>query len=252
MFLWLENRFVFHPVSARKGWRDPPNERVRDVELEAAGARLHGWWCPTEGWEPGRGAVVFFHGTGGNLSYRGQSVVRWQQELGASLLLIDYPGYGRSTGRPSEAGCYAAADAAYDWVVEKLGVPPERVVVYGGSLGGAVAIDLASRRPHRALVVVSAFTSVRDLAGERHPLVPSAFIQTRFDNLEKIPRCHRPLFLAHGTADRVIPVTHGERLFAAANEPKEFLRMEGYEHHHTPGPQFYERLRAFLNPGNGS
>jgi fermentation-respiration switch protein FrsA (DUF1100 family) len=252
MFLWLENRLVFHPVPARKGWRDPPNERVRDVELEAAGARLHGWWCPTADWDPARGAVLFFHGTGGNLSYRGQSVVRWQEELGASLFLIDYPGYGRSTGRPSEAGCYAAADAAYDWAVEKLRVPPDRVVVYGGSLGGAVAIDLVSRRPHQALVVVSAFSSVRDVVRERHPLVPSAFVQTRFDNLEKIARCRRPVFIAHGTADRVIPVTHGERLFAAANEPKEFLRMEGYEHHHTPGPAFYERLRAFLNPGNGS
>jgi uncharacterized protein len=243
----LEDRFLFRPVSSRRDWEAPPNSLVRDVEwLLGDGTRIHAWWCPTPDWEPAQGAAIYFHGTGGNLSHRGQGIVRWQQELGVAVLIPDYPGYGRSTGRPTEAGCYAAADAAYDWLLQTMRVPPERILLYGGSLGGAVAIDLASRRPHRALVVVSPFTSFRDMAHKTCPWLPRAWVSNRFDNLAKIGKCRRPFFLAHGTADRMVPFAQSERLFAAANEPKHFFAMTGYDHHHTPGPEFYARLRQFL------
>jgi uncharacterized protein len=247
MFQFLVNRHVFYPTPATVEWLPPPNERVRDVEWDVPGARLHGWWCPTEHWQPAHGALLYLHGNAGNISYRGEGAVRWQQEMGQSVLLVDYPGYGRSTGRPTEKGCYAAAEAAYDWLVRTLHVAGERVLLYGGSLGGAVAVDLAARRPHRALVLVSTFTSVRDMARRVAPWLPSRWVvPNAFDNLGKIGRCRRPLFQAHGTADRLVPFAQAERLFAAANEPKEFLPMEGYDHQHTPGPEFYARLRRFL------
>jgi uncharacterized protein len=246
VFSALANWLVFRPTPHTKFWDNPPNARVQDVEWQIPGGRIHAWWCPTEPWDPSQGALLYFHGVGGNLSHRGPGITRWQQELGAAVLILDYPGYGRSTGRPTEAGCYAAADAAYDWLTGPQRVAGERVLLYGGSLGCAVAVDLAARRPHRAQVLVSPFTSVPEVARHLYPILPRRLVPNLFDNLTKIPRCRRPVFLAHGTADRLVPFSQAERLFAAANEPKELFPMKGYDHHHTPGPEFYARLREFL------
>src|SRR4051812_4209202 len=132
---------------------------VEDVNLQTpTGTRIHAWWCPPPHWERSQGAVLYCHGNAGNLSHRVEGVLRWHEQLKTAVLLFDYPGYGRSGGKPSEAGCYASTDTAYAYLTEKLQLSPERVLLYGGSLGGGVAIDLAVRRPHRALVLVSAFT----------------------------------------------------------------------------------------------
>ena len=123
--------------------------------------------------------------------------------------MFDYPGFGRSSGQPSEAGCYAAGDAAYDWLREVQKVPGERIILYGGSLGGGTATDLASRRPHRALVLVACFTSFPDMAQTRFPWLPGRWlVHNRFDNLGKIADCRGPVFIAHGTRDGLIPFAH--------------------------------------------
>ncbi|HXG11943.1 MAG TPA: alpha/beta hydrolase [Gemmataceae bacterium] len=249
VLLFLENWLLFRPTRASEDWIPPPNERFTDVELISAdGTRLHAWWCPPEGWEPVHGATLYCHGNAGNLSHRGESILRWQRPpLRQAVLIFDYPGYGKSEGKPTEAGCYAAADAAYDWLVREKQVPPERLLLYGGSLGGAVATDLAVRRPHRALVLVSAFTSIPEMAQEVYPWLPARWlVRNQFDNLAKIGQCTQPVFIAHGTADSLVPFAHAERLFAAANEPKHLFRMEGYEHYHTPDPEFYLTLADFL------
>jgi fermentation-respiration switch protein FrsA (DUF1100 family) len=248
VLLALENVMLYRPLRASQEWLPPPNNRVQDVELKTAdGERIHAWWCPTEGWVPERGAVLYSHGNAGNLTHRAEGIKRWQQEMGQAALIYDYPGYGRSTGRPSEAGCYAAADAAYDWLWQERAVSPEHILLYGGSLGGGVAVELGSRRPHRALILVSTFTSIPDMAQAVYPWLPVRWlVRNRFDSLKKISRCHQPLFQAHGTADRVVPFRQGLRLFEAANEPKEFFTMPNYDHNHTPGPAFYGRLRKFL------
>jgi fermentation-respiration switch protein FrsA (DUF1100 family) len=248
MLNFLEAKMIFFPTRASDDWLDPPNERVQNVELPAGdGSKIHAWWCPTKDWEPAQGATLYCHGNAGNLSHRANSIPRWQDQLGQAVLIFDYPGYGKSTGKPSETGCYRAADAVYDWLTQRQQVPAERTLLYGGSLGGAVAIDLASRRPYRALVLVSTFTSIPDMAHEYYPWLPIRWlIRNRFENLAKIGKCRKPLFMAHGTADRLIPFAHGERLFAAAPEPKRFFPLEGYDHQHTPGPEFYRALRDFL------
>src|SRR5262249_54030964 len=151
----LENWLVYYPTSASQEWHEPPNARVQDIELLSAdGTRIHAWWCPVEG---ARGALLYCHGNAGNLSQRVGSVAGLQHILKESVLIFDYPGYGKSGGKPSEAGCYAASEAAYQWLVDKQQIPPERILLYGGSLGGGVAVDLASRRPCRALVLVKTF-----------------------------------------------------------------------------------------------
>ena len=112
LFLFLENFLLFHPIRADQDWQSPPSTNVRNVELHTAdGVRIHGWWCPQEG---ATGAVLYSHGNAGNLSHRGPGIRHWQEHFGESVLIFDYPGYGKSAGKPSEAGCYAAADAAYD------------------------------------------------------------------------------------------------------------------------------------------
>jgi hypothetical protein len=246
----LENWLVYQPTRARVRWQPPPNERVRDVELRLTdGTRIHAWWCPTKGWQPDDGAVLFSHGNAGNLSDRGWEVPRWQEgPLRQAVLLFDYPGYGQSSGRPSEAGCCAAADAAYDWLTQVQQVPPDRVILYGESLGGGVAVDLGSRRPHRALVLTRSFTSLPDVAARLYPWVPvRRLMRNRFDNLGKIDRCPGPIFIAHGTADELVPCAQGERLFAAAREPKQFLPLEGHGHNDPLPHEFDDLLKQFLD-----
>ncbi len=248
--LALENTLLYRPVRASEEWFEPPNRQVQDITLHSAdGTRLHAWWCPRDGAD---GAVLYCHGNAGNLSYRGGAVTKWQEYLNFSVLIFDYPGYGKSAGKPSEAGCYAAADAAYDWLTHQAAVPPGRIVIYGGSLGGGVAVETARRHPHRALVLVSAFTSIPDMAQQLYPWLPARWlVRNRFDNLAKIGRCTRPVFIAHGDQDRLVPFAHGERLFAAANEPKAFWPLKGHDHNDPPGPDFYRALREFLARAEG-
>jgi fermentation-respiration switch protein FrsA (DUF1100 family) len=249
VLLFLENRLLFHPVRATEDWVPPPNALVQDVELRTVnGTRIHAWWCPVKNWQPTHGAMLYCHGNAGNLSYRSEAIALWQQALGVAVLIFDYPGYGRSEGTPTEAACYASADAAYEFLTRTLNVPTERVLIYGGSLGGGVAVDLASRQPHQALILVKTFTSIPDAAQSVYPWLPARWlVRNRFDNLQKIGRCTRPVFIAHGTTDRLVPFAHGKRLFEAASEPKEFLAMTGLDHNDGLSPEFFSRLRSFLN-----
>jgi fermentation-respiration switch protein FrsA (DUF1100 family) len=248
VMLALEDRLLYVPSSAGQWLAPPAGLPVREVELTSRdGNRISAWWCAPKDWKPAEGAVLFSHGNGGNLSHRGWALRPWHDEMHMAVLLYDYPGFGRSTGTPSEAGCYAAADSAYDWLVEAQKVPGERVVLYGGSLGGGVATDLASRRPHRALVLVSAFTSFPDEAQQLYPWLPGRWlVHNRFDNLGKIAACRGPVFITHSKADGLIPFAQGERLFAAAGGPKQFVPMESHRHNDSPAPEVFPDLRCFL------
>jgi fermentation-respiration switch protein FrsA (DUF1100 family) len=249
VLLALERRFIFFPVPALEEWLPPPSDlHIENVELtSSSGTRIHAWWMTPPGWKASQGALLYCHGNAGNLSHRGEGLRRWRDLMGLAVLIFDYPGYGYSSGVPTEAGCYAAADAGYDWLVRVTRVPGERLLLYGGSLGGAVAADVAVRRPHRGLVLVSSFTSVADMAKLRFPWLPARWLlRHRFDTLSKISTCRRPVFIAHGTADTIVPYAQGDRLFAAANEPKQFFPMPGYDHNHTPSPDFYRSLTEFF------
>jgi fermentation-respiration switch protein FrsA (DUF1100 family) len=243
---WLEDRLVYFPMRADEAWEPPPDPGIEDVWLSAAdGTKLHGWYWPHAG---DRGAVLVSHGNGGNLSHRGHLMKNLHDRLGRSVLVYDYPGYGKSGGRPSEPGCYAAGEAAYRWLTEERNTPANRVVLLGESLGGGVAVELASRHEHEALVPVFTFTSLPDAAKFHYPWLPcGTLMENRFDNLSKIGQCRRPVFVTHGTADEVVPFRHGERLFAAANEPKRFVPLEGVTHNIGLTDRFYDELRRFLD-----
>ena len=249
MLRTLENWLLYHPKSYERCWREPPPAlHVEDVELTTPdGVRLHAWWTEPEGWRPADGAMLYCHGNAGNVSARGGHLAAWRTRMGQAVLIFDYPGYGRSGGRPSEAGCYAAADAALDWLTDVRDVSADRVVVLGRSLGAGVAVDLAARRTHRALVLYSPFTSFPDLAQEKCRWLPARrLLRNRFDNLGKIAAVRAPVFVAHGTADRLVPFHHGRRLFDAAPSPKRFLPLPGLGHKGGFGEDFFFSFGRFL------
>src|SRR5262249_52693319 len=243
VLVFLENWFVYHPTKANKDWREPPDSRIQNVELTTIdGTRIHAWWLPRDG---AKEALLYCHGNAGNLSHPGNAMVGLGKTLGVSVLIFDYPGYGKSEGRPSETGCYAAGEAAYDWLAQK--VAPQRILLYGGSLGGGVAVELASRKPHRALILLKTFTSLPDVGQRQFRIIPVRWLmRNRFDNLAKIGKCRRPVFFGHGTTDTVVPYALGQRLYEAANEPKRFFSMPGVDHNDPVPVALYTELAQFL------
>jgi fermentation-respiration switch protein FrsA (DUF1100 family) len=230
VFWFLERRLVFRPHSAEETWLKPEDARTQEVWFYAAdGNKISGRWIPPE--TPHHGAVLVAHGNGGNLTHRGKLAAELRQALGAGVLLFDYPGYGKSAGSPTEESCYASGEAAYKWLTDEQKLAPGRIILCGESLGGGTAVELATRHEHRALVLVFTFTSLPDAAKYHFRFLPvRTLMRTRFDNLSKIGRCNRPVFIVHGTDDRTVPFGHSEQLFAAANEPKEFVRLDGKGH----------------------
>ncbi|OAI54843.1 hypothetical protein AYO44_03210 [Planctomycetaceae bacterium SCGC AG-212-F19] len=242
----LETALVFHPTPASESWVDPPEEmHVEDVWLTTPdGTRIHAWWAPV--WTAS-GAILYCHGNAGNLSHRLGNIFRLSTMLGESVLIFDYPGYGKSDGAPSEGGCYAAGQAAYDWLTDNKRIPPEHIVLFGKSLGGGLATELALHRPHRALVLVKTFTSVPNMARRSWLTSASAsMVHNEFDNLAKIGRCPGPVYVAHGDRDQVIPLAQGQQLFTAAPSPKRFFLLKGAGHNDPLPADFLADLAGFL------
>jgi fermentation-respiration switch protein FrsA (DUF1100 family) len=240
----VESGLLFHPVRTAPDACQAPPPPIRDIELRTEdGLKIHARWCPHP---QAQGAVLYCPGNAGNLDGRAMLVRELHQALGESVLIFDYPGYGRSEGTASEAGCYAAADAAYRWLVDSARIPPSRIILYGESLGGSVAVEHASRRPHRALVLVRTFASIPDVAAAH--LFPSAgsLVTNRFDSIGRIGNCRRPTFIAQADRDRLIPFDHGRRLHAACGGLAEFFRLDGLDHNDPLPASFYSRLQTFL------
>lgn len=215
-----------------------------DVRIRTAdGVEIAGWWVPGAS----QRTVLFFHGNAGNVSGR-LPTLRLFHELGFGTLIVDYRGYGRSGGRPSERGTYRDAEAAWQWLTEYRGVPPGQVAVFGRSLGGAVAAWLAVRHRPGALIVESSFTSVPDLAAELYPFLPVRLLSRfRYPTEASLARVAVPVLVVHGRADEIIPFRHGERLYAAAREPKAFLEISGgHNDWGNPAAEYREGLRDFL------
>lgn len=232
----FENSLLFFPSGWPRGFPEAEELsrragiQVQDCRFDTAdGVRLHAWWC-----RPPDAAVVLllFHGNAGNLADRAELMLTLAS-IPAEVLIVDYRGYGRSEGRPSEAGLYADASAAWRFLTEEQRVDPSRIVLLGKSLGGAVAVELATRVDPAGLVVQSSFTSVPDMAAVHYPFVPGALIRNRFDSAARIAEVRCPVLVVHSTADEIVPYDMGRRLFALAREPKRFLTVEGAAHNET-------------------
>ena len=242
----FERSNIFFPMRQMEGTPSDMGLAYEDVYFETSdGVKLNGWFIPAEG---ARGTVLYFHGNAGNISHR-VGMIRIFNKMGLNIFIIDYRGYGRSEGRPDEKGTYLDAEAAYAYLKSRGDVDEERIALYGKSLGGAVAIDLASKRDVPALVSDSAFTSTADIGKEIYPFLPMDMLVTmKYDNISKIGSVRAPKLIIHSSQDEIIPFRHGERLFEAASGPKEFYRMRGT---HNDGFLVYEeefssRMSDFL------
>jgi pimeloyl-ACP methyl ester carboxylesterase len=244
VLLFFEKRLVF-PASAVVGWDQPEGLKVEDVWLTTRdGAAVHGWWCPVENphW-----VVHYSHGNAGNLSHRREAIQSWQRACKASVLIYDYPGYGRSEGAPDEASCVAAGQAAYDWLRREQKVAPEQLIIYGKSLGGGVATELAVKNPHRLLVLFCSFTSMPDMAQAMFPFFPARYlVQTQFDNRAKLSEHTGPVVIGHGLADTLIPFQHSQRLYDALPGSAKQLRLYPGIGHSPPPYEFLHEVAAFL------
>ena len=220
---------------------------VEDVFLETEdGVRIHSYFLPAP--EASR-AILFFHGNAGNASHRLPNAAGLRAR-GAHVLLADYRGYGRSQGRPSEAGAYADARANLAYLRSERGIPEERIVLFGRSLGGAVAVDLAQDRPLAGVILESTFSSVADVARSLFGGWVAPLTRGRFDSRVKIQNLRSPLLFLHGDRDRTVPIEFGQRLFAAAPGRKEFETLPGAGHNDTValgGEAYFERIGRFLD-----
>ncbi len=242
---YIVSRVIYQPTRYPGGWwHTQADLGARDVELRTVdGLRLHAWWLETPG---SRVALLYFHGNGGNLANR-PGHLREMVAAGASVLIPDYRGYGKSQGRPTERGLYRDADAAYEYILS-LGYEPRQIVVLGESLGAAIAVDLAHRRPCGGLILECPFTSFSAIAGTIVPFIGRLFA-SGYNNRRKIAAINAPLLVIHGDRDRTVPHRMGRALFDAAREPKTLWTVEGASHKTivpAAGALYPERLRAFF------
>jgi fermentation-respiration switch protein FrsA (DUF1100 family) len=243
-----EKGIVFFPDPYLVGTPTDVNLDYEDVWFTAVdGVRLHGWWVP----QPGSPTLLWFHGNGGNISHRLENLALLWHQVRVQVFIFDYREYGRSEGEISRAGTFLDAAAAYQWVTAIQGIPAADLVLFGRSLGSALALDLAVRQPARALILESAFTSSHDMMALYAPFLGSWQPQgPTYDNLALIPRLEIPVLIVHGEYDEVIPVAMGQRLYTAAPEPKELYIIPRAHHNDTylvGGDDYFSRLGQFIH-----
>jgi fermentation-respiration switch protein FrsA (DUF1100 family) len=254
---WFEKSLIFFPTRYPDGlWDTGAAARGSGCVIEdhffAAedGVQLHGWRCRRIDSPPHAPVLLFFHGNAGNLSHRADLLVALTTRTPAEVFVVGYRGYGRSEGRPDEEGLYLDARAAWEHLTTSNGVAAERIVIFGKSLGGAVAVDLAAEVEAAGLIVESSFTSIADMARAHYPFVPKFVIRTRMDSEAKIPAVTCPKLFIHSKSDRVVPFRLGRKLYEAAGEPKLFYEVVGAGHNETwfvGGNAYFDALARFIS-----
>ena len=246
--LWFEWKNIFHPTRKLAATPTAVGLDFEDVFFVADDAvRLHGWWIPHE---KAKGTVIYFHGNAGNIGDR-VDICRDLKNLGVNVFVFDYRGYGQSRGIPSERGTYRDGRAAYEYVrarYEDMEDPP--VILYGASLGGAVAIDVARDKKIKGLIVENTFTSVPDIGKRIYPWLPVRLCgRVRYDSLDKIKHISAPKLFSHARQDEIIPYEFGQQLFREAGEPKSFVVLNcGHgEGSWSTNSVYWSEINAFVS-----
>jgi fermentation-respiration switch protein FrsA (DUF1100 family) len=217
-----------------------------DVWFDSAdGTKLHGWFVPHE--QPKR-AILYCHGNGEHIAFNAELAAQLRDALQASVFLFDYRGYGQSKGRPCEAGCIADGRAAQRWLANHMAIKPQDVILMGRSLGGAVAIALASQEGSQALVVETSFSTMPDVAASLYPWLPVRWVMdNRYDSLSRIKQYTGPYFQSHGTADTLVPINLARLLFdVAPSTHKKWLEFPDLGHNDRWPDSYYLDLAEFL------
>ncbi|MBI3010889.1 MAG: alpha/beta hydrolase [Candidatus Omnitrophica bacterium] len=250
----LDHRFVYFPTKWEPDdWGKASGLPLEDIRFHAAdGVRLHGWLVEA----PESPAVLLVcHGNAGNLIHR----LEWIAELnqrGVSVFMFDYRGYGQSEGRPSEAGLYQDALAAYDVLTHQRRVSPQRIVLMGTSLGAAVATELATKRTAAGLILETPFPSIAAMAKAHYGGLPlHVFLRSRYDLVRRLPTIRVPILVLHGDRDTIVPIALGRQVYETAPEPKAFYLIRGADHNDTyvvGGEPYFQRLLAFVQQVAGA
>ena len=231
----FEDKFIYFPSKYPDGFWEVNNLPAREGEVIPKvedcffqtndAVRLHGWYCTPHRKAEGslvpvesQMVLLWFHGNAGNITYR-YEMIRRMMQLPAEVFIIDYRGYGKSGGNPTEQGLYLDARAAWDFLTNERGVPPQQIVIFGKSLGGVPAIELASQVAPAGLIVQSSFSSARDMAASVLPLLPRFLLHTKMDSVSKLDKVRCQKLFIHSRADEVVPFELGRRLYEAAGEP---------------------------------
>lgn len=252
-FASLEKRLIFYPE--RTIWTTPADRGLsyEDVFFHTSdGVRLNGWFVPARG---SKIILLWFHGNAGNIADRVENIALFHDRLGVNIFIFDYRGYGRSEGSVSEEGTYRDAEAALAYLRSRRDIDLAKIILFGRSLGAAVAVELAAKMPCAGLILESPFTSVKEMANLAFPLFPVGFLfKTKYDTLSKIKQIKVPVLVLHGDRDEIVPFSMGRRIFEAANEPKTFFTVKGAGHNDTyqrGGVAYLQALDRFLKEAAG-
>lgn len=239
-------RMIYFPVSTLDSTPKDWGHEFEDVYLQTSdGIQLHGWFIPGPG---ARKTVLFFHGNAGNISHRRESIEIFLR-LNLNVFIIDYRGYGKSQGKPNEKGTYADGDAAWDHLVNVRKIKPSDILIFGRSLGGAVATHLAARSRPAALIVESAFSSARDMASIVLPLLSYIVIlRFNYDTAAIIKNVNCPVLVIHSKDDEIIPYRLGLKIYQSAKQPKSHLVLRGGHNDgfYVSGTDYTEGLQKFI------
>jgi len=221
----LEHRNLFFPFKEIDHTPQAMGLSYEDIYfITQDNKKINGWFIPS-GDKAGH-TLLFFHGNGGNISHR-LDKIKIFHDLGLNVFIIDYRGYGKSEGSPSEAGLYLDAKASYSFLIDKLKIKPHSIILYGESLGGAVALELATQVDASAVITEETFSSMRDIAKDIYPFLPSFFVSDKFNSLSKIRKLSIPKLIIHSKDDEMIPFRHAQKLYDAAEEPKTLAVIDG-------------------------
>ncbi len=245
----MQRQLVFHPSVG--GGQDPASRGLPFTDLTLTtsdGERLHGWYLPAPADAAAPRHILFLHGNAGNVSHR-LTTLEVLHGLGHAVLIIDYRGYGRSSGQPSEAGTYLDAEAAWRYLRDERGINADDIVIYGRSLGGAVAATLAQGRTPRGVILESTFTSLADMGGYRYPWLPiAALLAMDYDTATRVATLGVPLLVAHSPDDEVVPYAMGRALADRAPGRVAFVSLKGSHNRAfiTSGAAYHARLDRFI------
>ena len=249
---FIERNFVFFPVKplafSPRGW----GMEFEDVFFRTHdGVELNAWLIEASQDSP---VVIWFHGNAGNIADRVENA-RLLFDRGLTLFMVDYRGYGKSEGEPSEEGIYIDGQAAYDYLISERDTAPENLIVFGRSLGSTVAVHVASNNRCAGVILESAITNMADMARAHYPIIPGlGNLKHKFNSIDRVPEIRAPILFIHGDADEIVPYELGRRLFDAAESEKEFYAISDAHHNDTyfvGGKEYFDRFEKFVREKAG-
>lgn len=246
---YIEARSIFFPDKAIYATPEAVNLAFEDIYFNTEdGLKINAWFVP---YPRAEYTLLLFHGNAGNIADR-LDKIRMLRDLGVNVFIMDYRGYGLSEGRPAERGLYLDASSAYRYLIDARQIEPERIILYGESLGTAVAVEQGSVSQVKGIILEGAFSCARDMAKTIYPFLPPALFSDRFNSIGKIKKIKAPVLFLHSKEDEIVPWALARKLFAAANEPKYFSRLKGG--HNTAfwddREEYLSAISFFLNKPN--